>query len=497
MATKKTISNSFVVNTVEDGIDGKDGKDGKDGINGKDGKDGERGKVGRFFYYAGVFDSNNTTQEFLVNDAQAPFFKTGETTFHVFNPEDPEKDGYTMSEMCEESGYEINNKPFEIMTNDFKYLITEALFSDFAHLGSAIINGDWMMSTHGQIGGVNFLNDNYIEITDVESKNTDLTPPYTLFSTGNPSSDGSIEHNVSYGTGDNELKVKFDSVNTNKFLENIKLEENTTYFAHIRVRTEPTGGNGNYYLKVDETDVGSILTSSNVYETKIIFFKVKTSGNYTLSVRSKAGGSSATNYGSLGIDYWKIGVASFAPRYAVNLKTGMSLQGYGFSSGAIRRNKVVIDDFSKGYYTYDKSGYDVGILDLDKCGSLVEIDGIYVYLQLPMYCHSINASEEERNKARSFVGTKLLIYIINDGGIFSRFKNSNDETTDHKNEFCYKVSKENGTIKYHSQSFAVVDGEGTIEKVMEYPQFVELECVTGLDEDGEIIYWKVNTIGKI
>lgn len=479
MATKKTISNSFVVNTIEDG------------------KDGERGKVGRFFYYAGVFDSNNTTQEFLVNDAQAPFFKTGETTFHVFNPEDPEKDGYTMSEMLEESGHEINNKPFEIMTNDFKYLITEALFSNFAHLGSAIINGDWMMSTHGQIGGVNFLNDNYIEITDVESKNTDLTPPYTLFSTDNPSSDGSIEHDASYGTGDNELKVDFDSVNTNKFLENIKLEENTTYFAHIRVRTEPTGGNGNYYLKVDETDVGSILTSSNVYETKIIFFKVKTSGNYTLSVRSKAGGSSATNYGSLGIDYWKIGVASFAPRYAVNLKTGMSLQGYGFSSGAIRRNKVVIDDFSKGYYTYLEHDPQVGTLDLDKCGSYVEIDGIYVYLQLPMYCHSINASEEERNKARSFVGTKLLIYIINDGGIYSRFEKSDFGTTDYKNEFCYKVSKENGTTTYHSQSFAVVDDEGTIQRKMEYPQFVELECVTGVDDDGEIIYWKVNTIGKI
>lgn len=482
MATKKTISNSFVVNTIEDG------------------KDGERGKVGRFFYYAGDFDANNADKKFLVNDAQAPFFRhknkgTEIYYYYVFNPE--VNGEYTMSEMWKESGYEINNKPFEIMTNDFKYLITEALFSNFAHLGSAIINGDWMMSTHGQIGGVNFLNDNYIEITDVESKNTDLTPPYTLFSTDNPSSDGSIEHDASYGTGDKELKVEFDSVNTNKFLENIKLEENTTYFAHIRVRTEPTGGNGNYYLKVDETDVGSILTSSNVYETKIIFFKVQTSGNYTLSVRTQKGGTNANDpkYGSLGIDYWKIGVASFAPRYAVNLKTGMSLQGYGFSSGAIRRNKVVINDFSYNHYTYQyTTGTDtkLRVLDLDKCGSYVELDGLYVVLQLPMYCHSINASEEERNKARSFVGTKLLIYIINDGGIFSRFKNN-----DHKNEFCYKVSKENGTIKYHSQSFAVVDDEGTIQRKMEYPQFVELECVTGLDEDGEIIYWKVNTIGKI
>jgi hypothetical protein len=39
------------------------------------------------------------------------------------------------------------------MTNDFKYLITEALFSENAHLGSAIINGDWMISQHGKING--------------------------------------------------------------------------------------------------------------------------------------------------------------------------------------------------------------------------------------------------------------------------------------------------------------------------------------------------------
>lgn len=482
MATKKTISNSFVVNTVEDG---------------------ERGKVGRFFYYAGDFDATNTTQKFLVNDAQAPFFKTqigGIDYYYVFNPtiDDSEDNYFTMSEMWEASNDDFNNKPWDIMTNDFKYLITEALFSSFAHLGSAIINGDWMMSTHGQIGGVNFLDDNYIEITDVESGNSDLTPPYTLFSTNNPSSDGSIKKNVSYQGGlqvDFQELFKEQGVTYVTLQDSVELEENKIYFAQIRVRTEPTGGNGNYYLKVGETDVGSILTKETEYETKIIFFKVQETGNYKLFVRSKAGGVSESldpQYGRLGIDYWKIGVASFAPRYAVNLRTGMSLQGYGFSSGAIRRNKVVIDDFSINDYTYTTAEYGVyQILDLDKCGSYVEIDGIYVTLQLPMYCHSINASEEERNKARSFVGTKLLIYIIKSGGIYCFINGFL-----HTNEFCYKVSKEkeeSGTTKtvYHSKSFPVVDGTDT------YPRFVELECVTGLDEDGEIIYWKVNTIGKI
>ena len=138
MATKKTISNSFVVNTVEDG------------------KDGERGKVGRFFYFAGDFDANNTTQKFLVNDAQAPFFRNkNEGTeiyyYYVFNPE--VNGEYTMSKMWEESVGSFNNKPWEIMTNDFKYLITEALFSNFAHpnilcstSGGPCISSKWVIT---------------------------------------------------------------------------------------------------------------------------------------------------------------------------------------------------------------------------------------------------------------------------------------------------------------------------------------------------------------
>lgn len=117
-------------------------------------QNGSRGRVGRFFYYGGVFDSedDNVTHSFIVNDAQAPFFKDGENdnTFHVFNY--GTNGTYTMADM-----YEIepsfNNEPWEVMTNDFKYLITEAIFAQFAQFGSAIISGDWMISQHGTING--------------------------------------------------------------------------------------------------------------------------------------------------------------------------------------------------------------------------------------------------------------------------------------------------------------------------------------------------------
>ena len=165
MATKKTISNSFVVNTIEDG---------------------ERGKVGRFFYFAGDFDSANNEKSswLMMHKHHSSRPKIGDIDYYyVFNPtiDDNVDHYYTMSEMWEASKSDFNNKPWDIMTNDFKYLITEALFSSFAHLGSAIIKGDWMMSTNGNVSGLNYITDDLITISHVGSNNKEDVKPYTLF----------------------------------------------------------------------------------------------------------------------------------------------------------------------------------------------------------------------------------------------------------------------------------------------------------------------------
>lgn len=120
------------------------------------GVQGERGRTGRFYYYAGEFDDANEADTFVINDAQAPFFKhieSGQTRYHVFNPDENPDHDLTMNEMWAISS-DWNNRPWEAMTNDFKYLITEAIFGNFAHFGSAIISGDWMISQHGTINGI-------------------------------------------------------------------------------------------------------------------------------------------------------------------------------------------------------------------------------------------------------------------------------------------------------------------------------------------------------
>lgn len=163
-------------------------------IGAKQGSVGERGKVGRFFYYGGTFDTNDNTP-FPINDAQAPYFdyiKDGQKRFAVYNPaNNPAGGSLKMSQMTPLSqglpDLNTTGTSWEVMTNDFKYIITEAIFGNYAHFGSAIINGDWLLSTNGTINGVaynNGINYTYNGVTK---------PAYTWFDASNPNTN--IGHN--------------------------------------------------------------------------------------------------------------------------------------------------------------------------------------------------------------------------------------------------------------------------------------------------------------
>lgn len=112
----------------------------------KDGQTGSRGRIGRFFYFVGTW-TGDPSKTYIVNDAQAPYFKYG-SNYYVFNPET--NGNYTERQMGTPSSSGTN---WEIMTNDFKYIITEALFGSFAHLGAFIISDEWLISQHGTVNG--------------------------------------------------------------------------------------------------------------------------------------------------------------------------------------------------------------------------------------------------------------------------------------------------------------------------------------------------------
>lgn len=112
--------------------------------------------LGRFFYYGGTWSGNG--EEYVVSDSQAPYFDYVETirtdsgdyqvrNYWLFNP--AVNKTYTQYDM----GAPHQGDGWEKMTSEFKYIITQAVFSDFAKLGSFIIKGNWMISQSGTING--------------------------------------------------------------------------------------------------------------------------------------------------------------------------------------------------------------------------------------------------------------------------------------------------------------------------------------------------------
>lgn len=117
---------------------------------GNKGDKGDKGDIGRFFYFGGVWEEIESTDTFVLNDAQAPYFEhtdNGQKKYHVYNPENSPSGGTITKAVMAQTSF--SNAPWEAMTNDFKYIITEALFANFAKLGSAVFSGDFMMSQYG------------------------------------------------------------------------------------------------------------------------------------------------------------------------------------------------------------------------------------------------------------------------------------------------------------------------------------------------------------
>ena len=188
------------------------------------GEKGTRGKVGRFFYYEGEWNDFASTDDFDVTDAQAPYFHYG-NNYWVFNPET--NGTYTKQNMGTPSPSSSN---WKLMTNDFKYLITEAIFGRYAHFGSFIINDDWLISQHGVIydtnGGIHTIDANH-SYGDYNVNNA-----YTLFDVDYPNS---------------------SKPNANNFVPNFAVDGLTgkTYQndAYIRGEVHATSGTFNGILK--------------------------------------------------------------------------------------------------------------------------------------------------------------------------------------------------------------------------------------------------------
>ena len=117
----------------------------------QNGQQGIQGKMGRTPYYWGKWSEKASTDTFTVSDYMTPYVANGETggipQCWIFVGANG---SYTKSTAGDPSN---TNQKWQLMTSDFEYLITKAIFSDFAKLGSGIFNGDFVFSQEGTIDG--------------------------------------------------------------------------------------------------------------------------------------------------------------------------------------------------------------------------------------------------------------------------------------------------------------------------------------------------------
>jgi hypothetical protein len=112
-------------------------------MQGIQGIQGEKGAMGRNFYFNGYSGNwQDEIKKFVVTDYETPFLLYDNTYWvwvgangeYLFNQDNVPSQG---------------NPNWRVMVTDFEYLITKAIFSQFAQLGSWIFNEDYMYSDQG------------------------------------------------------------------------------------------------------------------------------------------------------------------------------------------------------------------------------------------------------------------------------------------------------------------------------------------------------------
>lgn len=286
MSTKKTIAKSFTVSTIEDG---------------------PRGKIGRFFYYAQEW-SNSDTISYTVSDAEAPYFLYN-YNYWVFNP--TANGTYTMAEMGTPSSDSAN---WQIMHSDFKYIITEAIFGKYAHFGSFIINGDWMISQHGK--------KNNVDSTDYQSFDPNFAKGCYLCQ--------GVDVNVSHNQVGSNVFIGGKTYTITLISENFYADSGVTSQQILNVRMY----NGS-------SNVGNTINLTPTNPKQTLTFTPPSTGLYYVRVDMQS-------YGTYGMITAYVNNV-FIPNFAIDALQGTSYQRDAYLSGILESedvdmgNKISID----------------------------------------------------------------------------------------------------------------------------------------------------------
>lgn len=282
-------------------------------LTGEDGEQGEQGKIGRFYYYAQEWvDSSNVS--YSVTDTEAPFFAYN-NNYWVFNP--TANGSYSMHDMGAPSSSSVN---WKLMVTDFKFIIAQAIFSNYAHLGSFIVNGDWLLAQYGKVNNVASANYQAFD---------PLFPKTAYLCQG-------VACDVNYQNINKHTFTAGKTYNITLIGENFYRDSGITAQMILNVRMY----NGS-------SNVGSTINLTPSNPTQVLEFTPPSTGDYYLRVDMQSGGT----HGTLTAFVNNV----FIPNYAVDGLSGKTYQKEGYFGGVIESedteqgNKIVLDVANGGF----------------------------------------------------------------------------------------------------------------------------------------------------
>ena len=344
------------------------------------GVQGLTGRIGRSYYFADEWASG---KEYVLDDTQGPYVLGPDDRFYILTNAANGGDNVTSKGQNPTYGQYQGGAPWSLMTSEHKYYIAEAMFAQFAKLGSAIFNRDWMYSQWGMKGGV-VVKDQYQKF----SPSFLTTGWLSLVSMATATTVRATTYGTVTCIGGESYTVRLRAA----------VVTNTSYAVTVYVR-DSLG-----------SEVARATVSATSATTVDATWTAASGGEYTILV-GKSAGTGTIYY--LGV----MALSPFVPSLALDLLTGRAWLNDAVIGGFVYKKKTVITDDNVGAYLVYEHSQNVQMLDLRKTGSWITFKDFTqdAMIMLPSLTPGNGYDEETVVLARSFVGQTLLIY--NEGSV--------------------------------------------------------------------------------
>lgn len=312
-----------------------------------------KGDMGRNYYYAGEYDQN---EDYLLTDYEAPFVSYDDgniTRYYV-------RVGVSGTTSTIDPWNDNDGICWALMTSDFKYIITEALFSDFAKLGSSVFNKDYMFSQYCYAKGFGGIKMDIPASSYSSATYYNKIDPNDVFGEGNMYVSSQcniydIESAVSGRNADYDIQNTSWSSSVCSLATSPNIVANEYYTLQLNAYAEQ----GTLYFGVAQNVSGSSLVNSiasgsitttlyNSVNSYYYIFKARYSGKFYVYFKC------SPSYLNIGVQDVYLRPCKYVPQMAMNLLTGKVAFNNIVANGTTLPANTI-----QNYYIHSANNYDV------------------------------------------------------------------------------------------------------------------------------------------